>query len=230
MKSRMTGTLALATLMASAAGGAYAAEGWYARADVGYSLDGEFDIRNDGVRNYGSPALEDQWSEHLGLGYAFSNGLRLEGELGHRWNEIETTPFMDAGGDIHAWSGMLNLFYDFNKGGVIEPYIGLGVGGAQIVANGRDSAPTVASFDDEDTVVAYQAMVGAAINLTDRLDLDIGYRYFTAPDVSFVSNQTAPVEREADYEHQAMTLGLRFDLQADAPPPPPPPPPAPERG
>ncbi len=36
--------------------------------------------------------------------------------------------------------------------------------------------------DDTDTAVAYQAMAGVAIGLSEQLDLDIGYRYFVAPE------------------------------------------------
>lgn len=225
MKSRITKTVALAALMAGAAGVANATEGWYGRADLGYSTGGEFDITTSGW-NYGAPDLEAEMTQHLGLGYAFQNGLRLEGEVGHRWNELESTPSLDSGGDIHAWSAMLNLFYDFNRGSRVNPYIGVGVGGVRLNMNGADSAPPpVFSFDDEDTVLGYQAMIGLGIGITEQLTLDVGYRALWAPEVEFISNQPAPVTREADYEHQAITVGLRWQFAGAAPPPPPPPPP-----
>lgn len=75
--------------------------------------------------------------------------------------------------------------------------------------------------------MAYQAMVGVAIGLTEQLDLDIGYRYFTAPDMDLAAEyMNEPFPTEADYEHQAVTLGLRWQFAAP-PPPPAPPPPAP---
>jgi outer membrane protein OmpA-like peptidoglycan-associated protein len=85
------------------------------------------------------------------------------------------------------------------------------------------------SWDDDDTVFAYQGLAGVAIALTDRINLDIGYRYFAAPDgdISGVFNIEGPepVTFSGDYEHQAVTVGLRFDFAAPPPPPPPPPPP-----
>jgi len=224
MKSRITKTVALAALMASAAGAAHATEGWYGRADIGWSFDGELDVGNDAVYDFGSPTLEHDWTQHLGLGYAFQNGFRLEGELGHRFNQLDAEDTIDLGGDVHAWSAMLNLFYDFNRGGSIEPYIGVGAGAARLNANGADSFP--ASFDDEDTVVAYQAMVGFAVGLSEQWDLDIGYRYFVAPDASFdgvadtggSSIVISPASYDADYEHQALTVGLRYQFAAPAAP------------
>jgi outer membrane protein OmpA-like peptidoglycan-associated protein len=230
MNARLQKTLALAALMAGSAGAANATEGWYGRVDAGYSVDGSFDADDGGWAWGDDPALENDWSQHIGLGYAMANGFRLEGELGHRFNQIEPAPTIDSGGDVHAYNAMLNLYYDFNRGGGFEPYLGVGIGAARLDANGDDSVPLPAfSFEGEDTVMAYQGMAGVAIGLGERLDLDIGYRYFVANSVAFTSNEPAAVEREADYTHQAVTVGLRWQFAAPyvAPPPPPPPPPAP---
>jgi OOP family OmpA-OmpF porin len=233
MKSRITKTVALAALMAGAAGVANATEGWYGRADVGWSWDGEFEVESDPAYNFGDTTLEHDWSQHLGIGYAFSNGFRLEGEIAHRFNQLEPTPTIDLGGDVHAWSAMANLFYDFNRGGRLEPYIGVGVGGARLNFNGDDSTP--ATFDGEETVFAYQGIVGFAVGLGEQWDLDIGYRYFVADGAAADASVTTfgssvvvtPFSPDANYEHQALTVGLRYQFAAPAPPPPPPPPPAP---
>jgi opacity protein-like surface antigen len=233
MTSRITKTVALAALMAGAAGVANATEGWYGRGDVGYSFDGEIDV-NDDYANYtfGDSTLEHDWSQHLGLGYAFQNGFRLEGELGHRFNQIEPTPTIDAGGDVHAWSAMANLFYDFNRGGRLEPYIGVGVGAARLNYNVNDLHSSTIYAEGEDTVLAYQGLVGFAVGLGEQWDLDIGYRYFIAEgaegdgsrrEYRFGRNDP-PFTTDADYEHQALTVGLRYQFGAPAPPPPPPPP------
>jgi OOP family OmpA-OmpF porin len=222
MIKKLKRTLALAALMAGAAGGAHATEGWYGRADVGYSVGGdlEVDFADDAID------LEEDWMGSLGVGYAMHNsGWRLEGELAYRDNALD----LDApdGGDVTAWAAMFNAYYDFNKGGRFEPYVGLGVGAASLDANavynsGNDQ------FDDEDTVAAYQAMAGVAIGLSERLDLDIGYRYFVAPDAEFDGFQdtVVPTTYGADYTHQAVTVGLRYQFGAAAAPPPPPLPPA----
>ncbi len=226
MTSRITKTVALAALMASAAGGAYATEGWYGRADVGYSTDGSID--------YGGGTdfdLENDWSQHLGLGYAFQNGFRLEGELSHRYNDYDEGVLLD--GNIHAWAAMLNGYYDFNRGGGVEPYLGLGVGAARLV-NSLNAGLIVSQ--DQDTVLAYQGMAGVAFNVTPQLAIDVGYRYFVADDADFDADTfLGPATLDADYDHQAVTLGLRYQFAAPyvapppappvAPPPPPPPPP-----
>ena len=98
MKSRITKTVALAALMAGAAGVANATEGWYGRADVGWSTDGEYDYDGTGFAYAdGRASLESDWTQHLGLGYAFQNGFRLEGELAHRFNQLDIEDTLDGG-------------------------------------------------------------------------------------------------------------------------------------
>src|SRR5690606_23564217 len=131
---------------------------------------------------------------------------------------------------VHAWSAMANLFYDFNRGGALEPYIGVGVGAARLNYNVNDHSSTTYA-EGEDTVLAYQGLVGFAVGLSEQWDLDVGYRYFVAEgaegDGSDVGTVTTPFTTDADYEHQALTVGLRYQFAAPAPPPPPPPPPLP---
>jgi OOP family OmpA-OmpF porin len=219
MKSRITKTVALATLMAGTAGVAHATEGWYGRADVGYAVEADLAIKGNGWA--GESELDNDWSQFLGLGYAFQNGFRLEGELAHRFAALPQSPQTTQGGDVHSWSGMLNLYYDFNRGGSWEPYVGVGAGIARVSANAFDGR-TLQGIDDEDTSAAYQALAGVAFSLTDQLDLDVGYRWFVAPDGNF-----EPDSSGAYYDSQEVTVGLRYQFASPAPPPPPPAPPPP---
>jgi outer membrane protein OmpA-like peptidoglycan-associated protein len=225
MIKKLKRTLALAALMAGAAGGAQATEGWYGRADVGYTVDGDLDVEQAADKF----ELEEDWMGALGFGYAMHNsGWRLEGELSYRDNELESNPPVIQEGDVSAWAAMFNVYYDFNKGGRFQPYVGVGVGAAMVDANAVFNAFNDV-LDDEDTVLAYQGLAGVAIALNERLDLDIGYRYFVAPDLGFDGLQDDVIETtyDADYTHQAVTVGLRYQFGAAAAPPPPPPPPAP---
>ncbi len=226
MTSRITKTVALAALMASTAGAAYATEGWYGRADVGYSVDGEIKLGNEDLGGNASFGLDHDWTQHLGLGYAFQNGFRVEGEISHRYNEFGDGGVFVDDGDVHAWAAMLNGFYDFNRGGDVQPYIGLGVGAARLDVS---ATGPIGSGDDEDTVLAYQGIVGVALNLTEQLALDIGYRYLVADgaELDGVGPNLTAATFDADYEHQAVTVGLRYQFAAPPPPPPPPAPPPP---
>ena len=209
--------VALAALLAGSAGVAHATEGWYGRADVGYSFEGESDhTENGGVGFDFNLDHETDWSQHLGLGYAFSNNFRLEGELAHRFNQYEVNGTGFDDGDVHAWSAMANLFYDFNRGGRIEPYVGVGVGGVRFNNTVRDGAITMG---EEDTVLGYQGLLGVAIGLTEQLDLDIGYRYFAADGSNYELDDGSGRNFDMDYQQQSVTMGLRYQFAAPAAPP-----------
>jgi OOP family OmpA-OmpF porin len=207
---RLLTTAALAALAAGVAQNANATEGWYGRVDGGYSIDGEVDFDTGA-----SFDLDDNWMADIGVGYAFQNGFRLDGEYSYRSNELD-----GLGVDATGHALMANLFYDFNRGGRFEPYVGVGVGYAD-PEDLDDPPPSI----EIDSGLAYQAMVGVAIGLTERLDLDVGYRYFVADGLDWTEGGASG---DLDYNHQAATIGLRYQFAAPAPPPPPPaPPPAP---
>ena len=80
MKSRITKTVALAALMAGTAGVANATEGWYGRADVGYSFEGDFAI-TDGL-DLGRPGRSRERLDPASRArLRVPNGFRLEGEI-----------------------------------------------------------------------------------------------------------------------------------------------------
>ena len=196
----------IAALLSSAASVAHA-EGWYSRADVGYSVDGALEVEGEDLD------FENNWSGHIGAGYVYGSGFRLEGELGYRTNDLE-----DLDGEATSTSLMANLFYDFRRDQRVRPYVGVGVGAAKVEAEGGVGP---ISFDDDDTVIAYQGIVGVAFDVTDRLDIDVGYRYFVASDVGLSGvidlEGEEPFSFDGDYEHQAITVGLRYSYAAPAP-------------
>ena len=74
-QGKLKRTLALAAILAGATtGAAHATEGWYGRADVGWSFDGETDLgASSSGYPWGDSTLEHDYSEHVGLGYAESD-------------------------------------------------------------------------------------------------------------------------------------------------------------
>lgn len=226
MKHVLKQTLAVAALMACMAGGAHATEGWYGRLDVGRSVDGGLDGDvSDGVSTATfSPDFDDKWMGALGVGYAMRNGFRLEGELSHRannWGPTTLNAFdTDVTGDARALALMANLYYDFNHNGALQPYLGVGVGAARVRV-GIDG-----SGEGKDTRFAYQAMAGIAYAATERLTFDLGYRIFRVRDLdvseAFAASGIQTPSSNVDYEHQAVTLGVRWQFGGGASPPPPP--------
>lgn len=213
--------VAATAVMAGMAGTAMAKEGWYGRADVGYSFDGDTLEPSTGVTlpsddeeetpvtpSGNSYDLDDNWMVSGGFGYGFTNGLRAEGELAYRNNDVSGT-----GDEAEAISVLANLYYDFNHNGRFVPYVGAGLGFASL---------DVGPYSDANW--AWQGVAGVAVPLTPRLSLDVAYRHFQIEDLEIMN-------QDGDYKHDAVTVGLRWQFEkpvaAAAPAPTPAPTPTP---
>ncbi|MFN7164915.1 MAG: outer membrane protein, partial [Hyphomonas sp.] len=220
------------TLMCATAAAAFAsagltahAEGWYSRADLQYTFDGRAD--HDAVANAnGKLAGDSDASEllggDLGLGYGFSNGLRLEGVVGYRGGDLDVSPDISGAlpgttvnpdGTISVMDLMINGLYDFNAGGTIRPYIGVGVGGTRVRAKATNrvvgASPNLSAangFTDTAAGLAWQGLAGIGFQLSDRLTLDLGYKYFTAEELEF-DGKHGGVNYDVDYTDHTATIG-----------------------
>lgn len=171
------------------------------------------------------------WTALGTVGYGFAEHWRIEGELGYRHNDADVTGAVNrSGGELGTTSLMANVLYDWNISDRMTLSAGVGAGAVH------------QQFDDglidqdEDYNFAYQGIIGASYALSPRTDLMLNYRYMRSDNADF-RDASGPGNFYAtdDFENHAVTVGLRFDLNADvqpvaySPPPPaaePPPPPA----
>jgi OOP family OmpA-OmpF porin len=111
------------------------------------------------------------WSAGGVVGYDFV-GPRVELEGRYDYNSATvsgaTNPFGAAKDSIAV---MGNLLYDFNAGGTIVPYIGAGAG----VAFVKTSA---LGLQDNNTVFAYQGILGVGYNIDPSWRVNLDGRYF----------------------------------------------------
>jgi opacity protein-like surface antigen len=154
-------------------------------------------------------------------------GLRVEGELAYRENDVNaqwvssvtTTTTAgsletNSGSPVYqhsAFSIMANAWYDFQIGS-LRPYVGGGLGWAETEVDGvYESKARPNTFSESG--FAWQLGAGIHLPIDERHTLGIGYRYFSGPDV------TIPAESEAnllsgsvDTESHAVTVGLTVGL------------------
>lgn len=121
----------------------------------------------------------------LTLGYDLSDmdwgsGGRIELEYAESSNTFTKATFSDAvvaaKGEVTVRSLLLNSFAVYHNGTPVVPYLGLGLGGAQIKIAGL-TVGAQALIDDEVLVFACQGGAGIDIDVTSWLRLDIGYRF-----------------------------------------------------
>lgn len=208
--------------------GAMAQDGWYMGAELGATYVPDQDTTGTGI------SLSSEYEPGYGIlgqvGYAFGP-VRLEGELGWRENGIDAITPNGGSGDASILSYMANAYYDIGTGTKWTPYVGAGIGGANLeIGSG--------SYDVDKTELAYQGILGSHYALNESLALKADYRYFAVADASGKARSGPAVETE--YDSHALMVGFTYrfgaepapapapqQVQAPAPRPAPAPPPKP---
>lgn len=144
-------------------------------------------------------------------GYDFGPA-RVEGEINYRQNDVDELGVPGVGsiggdGDVSAFSLMGNGYWDIATGGPVTPYLGAGIGVAQVSMNDV-GALGLTLADDDDTVFAYQFATGVVFDLNPMLALDLGYRYFATTDPEFKDSEGFKFDSE--YQSHNLSLGLRY--------------------
>lgn len=165
-------SFALAVVMSTAA----FASDWYVTGFGGWN-------QNDVVS---SPFVSEQSGFVVGgaVGKAIPAvpGLRIEGELAFRQNEVEIFGgFLSADHDTTTVMG--NLVYDLPVDwGRVNPYVLAGVGYGHTEA----TFESVALLKLEASGVAWQLGLGVDVDIADGVSAGVGYRYVQAPEVSIL--------------------------------------------
>lgn len=137
------------------------------------------------------------------LGGDLGEGLRLEAEVGYRQNDLkDISAFgisVPVNGDVSALSFMGNAFYNFETETAFSPFLGGGVG----FANVEGDIEGLGKKDD--TVFAYQLSAGGGLELQENLSLDLQYRFFATADPDFAGVK-------AEYSSHNLMVGLRFSF------------------
>ena len=91
----------------------------------------------------------------------------------------------NLGGDISSFGFMANGYYDFDAGDNWAPFLMAGIGGAKINLDATSVAGVAVTYDESDTVFAYQVGAGIGYNLSPTTAVNFQYRFFGTSDPSF---------------------------------------------
>lgn len=200
--------------------------GWYLRADgawASYSVDdiglldmGLINAPSTFINNRGS--IDSGWSVGGGVGRYLGMGFRGDLTLEYRTStqvsgSADACCALGTSTDVDGAVGLANLYYDFNRGARIVPYLGAGIGFAHLETKGGTLACTTAcganfgpaTYGGESTTnFAVAAMAGFSWRIAGSepvyygggmkdgpvmaasgraLYLDVGYRYLYLGDV-----------------------------------------------
>ncbi|KUO54697.1 MAG: hypothetical protein APF82_08720 [Sphingomonadales bacterium BRH_c42] len=216
--------LALATGMFSTVAHASEDGNWYVAASgtlsllenshtmiVNLPIPGGF-VETDNDMNTGGGA-------QVAIGRRIGNA-RVEVEGGYADNKSKHyTAIVPPTGDIasegghKAWRAMANTYYDFGSGD-FRPYVGGGIGYANIKARffaARAPFPNetpILIINDHKDEFAYQAMAGAAYQLSSRVALTAQYRWMSAGKVHF--RDLSGFEHIREHKGSNIDIGIRF--------------------
>lgn len=172
----------------------------YVRADVGYSWDIDgFDGDYNGATT-GNDIDDGYFLETgIGCGNPSLRGFRAEVVFGYRDERdivavppqppVPNDPLFT---DVETYTLMANFYYDFGNFSGFIPYVGAGIGFAYHQMGDVVCAPEVPGFcnpaavqaGDEDLHFAWSLMAGVGYEVSDRVIVDVGYRYIDLGDVS----------------------------------------------
>jgi opacity protein-like surface antigen len=122
------------------------------------------------------------------VGYDFGD-YRFEGELSHlsAYGETMQSETHKLSSEISATALMVNAWYDVDTGTDFTPYVGGGVGAAEIEVDSTKTWPE-GSFSGSgysSTEYAYQVGTGVDYSVTEGATVGLGYKYLSAGDQSF---------------------------------------------
>jgi opacity protein-like surface antigen len=176
--------------------------GWYIRGDLDYHLSkfrgAEYvtygvtgccaPLPGSGSFDFGD--LKGALSVGGGLGYQISKHLRADLTFDYMFKSDfrgQTTGFCGAivcrSTDVSAYSALLmlaNAYVDLGTWHGFTPYVGGGIGGAYVKWDSlRNTVGGITTVHEgsKNMRFAWAAMVGTSYCVTDKLKLDVGYRY-----------------------------------------------------
>ena len=171
--------------------------GWYIRGDLDYhwSRFGGADYITygppPGSNSFDSGKLKGAFSAGAGVGYQVNQYFRTD--LTADWlgksNFSGSTVGTCGGGvacistDTSSYSALLllaNAYIDIGTWHGVTPYVGAGIGGAWMKWDTLHNSDLDGDFfhqGGKGWLFAYALMAGASYCLTDRVKLDVGYRY-----------------------------------------------------
>jgi opacity protein-like surface antigen len=113
----------------------------------------------------------------------------------------------DGQGDLKQSAVFLNAYYDFNSGGMLQPYLGAGVGFSDVKVDYMPSAIQV--IDDSETKFAYQGKAGVTIAFDSPLELFGEVAYRATSDVE-TDNVLFTGTLDIENKQTSFSAGLRF--------------------
>ena len=188
----------------------YGAEGLYVSGNFGFAMASDSDLTNSTVPGTTiNTEFDTGVAIGVALGYDFSK-FRVEGEMSYQKNDVSQIGsqgvFFNNTGKAVAFSFLINGYYDYINSSAFTPYISAGLGFTQIEFNDIDiSGAGFSGSDDSDTVFAYQLGIGVGYSVTEKITIDVRYRYIGTEDSEYDATK-------AEFASNNLLFGVRVSF------------------
>lgn len=179
--------------------------GWYLRGDIAFVPSDKLKARLQGYEWLGTErfSTKSEAAYSGGVGYQFTDTIRGDVTVGYRNMQLSGEP-VKAG----IWDVMANAYYDIGNYSGVTPYIGAGLGLATVDYKFNGEAGDYFSGRDT-TRFQWALMAGAAIDITENIKFDLGYRYARISSGAMADIGPIVIDDKGLESHQ-FRAGLRF--------------------
>ena len=151
--------------------------------------------------------LDDTGAIDWGVGCRVTDNLRVEFNMGYRFQAGLVDGFNSLDADVSSFTGMVNAWWDIVDVGGWKPYVGGGIGVAAHTIESR--LPAGSDGTKTDPQLTWQIGAGIGIDVTENLTLDIGYRFTDLGRPQSDGDQHFYVD---DFYSHEFRVGLRYDF------------------
>lgn len=213
---RLVGIAAILTSAFMLSPNAFATGSWYARFDVSYNAqaDNGWGAPNGPVNTVSKRGVGADIALGRDVGAVWAGGsVRGEFELSWKYNDVDYstqlgTRLTSNAGHTRVSALMYNLYNDFRPNALFDPYIGAGIGYADVryhYYGYNATAGASSSLSSSDSTFAYQLLAGIKFNCSQSVAVDLGYSMFVVAQPSLSSGNS---KFDTSYRSNSALLGL----------------------
>jgi opacity protein-like surface antigen len=192
------------------------ASAWYVRGDVAYGWN-----RMDGA--VAAPGFPIPSQNDVGKGISGGAGFGYKGEWLRTDVTLDYTHMNYSGtiatpGDVTAkvtaLTGLFNGYFDLGTWYGLTPYVGAGAGVSRLRTSDFMSTltpPFTPGLSNTQWKFAWALMAGAAVNVTQAVAVDLGYRYFDLGDVHTANDASGAMTLKNLAAHE-VRVGVRWSF------------------
>ncbi|MDR1337755.1 MAG: outer membrane beta-barrel protein [Rickettsiales bacterium] len=149
---------------------------------------------------------DDQFGFGATIGNKLTEHVKVEFETSYTGANFWLDGYVH---DYDIWSNMINMYMFSAIDGVVEPYVGLGLGISAIFADARGAAGNLRETALE---LSWQLMAGVSFALNERVDLNVGFKYQNYGDVKFAKSGVAMGTTDIDATEFYFGAAYKFGL------------------